>query len=119
MNRQNNNSLFERIMSYGKTKEPLEQEVGDFLRANTRYDYEPKMYSNALRHRYASAVFAQKYSPLEANFLGHLNEIIPLSGPGDRDIDIDNNRIGREYAEKYPHYTKQQFLEQMFKDMKK
>jgi hypothetical protein len=119
MNRQNNNSLFERIMSYGKTKEPLEQEVGDFLRANTKYDYEPKMYSNDLRHRYASAIFAQKYSPLEARILGGLNEGLPLSGVGDMITDLDNNRIGREYAEKYPHYTKQQFLEQMFKDMKK
>ena len=115
MDNQNNNSLlYNLLIGYHKTKEPLEQEVGDYLRAHT---YAPKKFSNALRHQYASAVFANQYSPMEAKLLGYANEALPLSGIGDLKIDINNNTIGREYAQQHPNLTKEQYLEGLFNNL--
>lgn len=115
MDNQNNNSLlYKLLIGYDNTKKPLEKEVGDYLRMHT---YSPEHYSNALRHQYASAVFANKYSPIEARLLGIANEAIPLSGFGDMVIDLDNNKIGREYAMQHPNYTKEQYLEGLFNNL--
>lgn len=101
---------------YYTTYEPLEQEVGDFLRANVP---NPKYYSNDLRHQYASAIFTQKYDPKTAKRLGDLNEFLDFnqSGREDTEIDQENNRIGREYGQKYPNYDKQQLLKMMLQNL--
>lgn len=97
------------------TYKPLEQEVGDFLRTQTA---NPKLYSNDLRHQYASAIMAQKYGENQAKFLGDLNEFFNFNASGRYDTEIDkyNNQIGRKYAQMYPNYTKQQFLNEFYKN---
>ena len=103
---------------YYTTYEPLEQEVGDFIRENVS---NPKNYSNDLRHQYASAVFAQKYGPEKAKFFGDMNEFLDFgqSGVEDTEIDKKNNGIGINYGLQYPNYDKQQLLKLMLENLQK
>ncbi len=93
----------------------LEQEVGDFLRANT---INPKMYSNDIRHQYASALYARNLGDKWAKRLGDWNEFMDMSGSGREDTKIDkiNNQIGRNYAKKYPNTPKNELLFKMLTD---
>lgn len=108
---------FNEIQDYNNTYKPLEQEVGNFLRLNTET---PLLYSNDLRHRYASAVFTQKYGKNKAKFLGDLNEILDfgLSGKNDTENDKIQNAIGRNYGLKYPQYSKDELIKKIFEDMR-
>lgn len=105
--------IVDKLLNYYMAQKNFEQEVGDYLRSQTS---SPKLYSNDLRHQYASAITAQQLGPGIAKFLGDFNEFTDLNQSGNEDTEIDkyNNRIGREYALKYPNYTKQQYLDAFF-----
>ncbi len=59
---------------------------------------------DAFRHAYVSGVFTQDYSESAARILGNLNEISPGDlysnqfSPGDRNMDLWNNAVGRKYG---------------------
>lgn len=62
---------------------------------------------DALRHAYVSGVYTMEYGSLLAYLLGMANEYNiydlikgTLNSPEARDMDIWNNNVGREYAEK-------------------
>ena len=61
---------------------------------------------DALRHAYVSGVFTQEYGETITNFLGILNEEMPLNGnsglgdPRSENMDLWNNSIGRKYGKK-------------------
>lgn len=94
---------------YNNLNKDLEFQVGNFLRANT---VNPKLYSNDIRHQYASALYARNLGADTAKRLGDLNELINFSGSGREDTQIDkiNNSIGRNYGLKYPNLPKEQLL---------
>lgn len=113
-NVQNDTSrIINKLLNYYMAQKNFEQDVGDYLRSKVKY---PKVYSNDLRHQYASAVTAQQLGDKSALFLGNLHEWLYPGGHQDTAIDKYNNRMGREYAKKYPKYTKQQYLDVLFKD---
>ena len=66
-----------RLISDNELTDILDLEVGEFLDANCP---NPKFYSNALRHIYASAVFTQMRGENCAYLYGILNELIPSYG---------------------------------------
>lgn len=59
---------------------------------------------DAFRHAYVSGVFTQDYSESAARILGNLNELSPGDlysnqlSPGDRNMDLWNNSVGRKYG---------------------
>lgn len=103
---------------YNNLNKTLEQEVGDFLRANTNA---PKVYSNALRHQYTSALYARNLGDDIARKLGQLNELTNMSGSGRADTQIDtiNNEIGRKYGATYPDISKEELLFKLLTDYDK
>jgi hypothetical protein len=103
---------------YNDLNKDLEYQVGDFLRANTN---NPKLYSNALRHQYASALYARNLGDDMARKLGQLNEITNMSGSGREDTQIDtiNNEIGRQYGKDYPNISKEELLFKLLTDYDK
>lgn len=98
-------------------KNKLEDEVCDFLRANTNA---PKVYSNDLRHQYASAVYTQHKGDLAAKLLGEANEFLDGFLPGntryDSETDRINNKIGREYGKKYTDIPRGELLYKLLTD---
>lgn len=94
----------------------LEQEVGDWLRANAYAN--PKVYSNDLRHQYASAIYARNLGDKITRMLGNLNEVFDAGASGRNDTEIDkyNNNLGIQYGLKYPNVSKQELLRTMFND---
>ena len=106
------------IFYYNKLNNTLEKEVGDFLRANTN---SPKLYSNALRHQYVSALYARNLGDNIAKNLGQLNEFTNLSGSGREDTQIDkiNNEIGRQYGLSNPTMPKNELLFKLLTDYDK
>ena len=102
---------------YKGVNDQLEREVGDFLRANTNV---PKVYSNDLRHQYASAVYTQNKGDLATKLLGDVNEFmdgfLPGNTPYDSETDKINNQIGREYGAKYSDMPRGQLLYKLLTD---
>ena len=102
---------------YKGVNDQLEREVGDFLRANTNV---PKLYSNDLRHQFASAVYTQNKGDLAAKLLGEANEFLdgftPGNTPYDTETDRINNQIGREYGAKYADMPRGQLLYKLLTD---
>lgn len=105
---------------YNDLNTKLEQEVGDFLRANTN---SPQLYSNDIRHQYVSALYARNLGQEQAKWLGDLNEKLHFSNTGsgayDTALDQLNNEIGRQYAQKYPNATKEELLQILLNDWQK
>ena len=113
------NNYIEELLDYYNTYKPLAQETGDFLREVAPYN--PKLYSNDLRHQYASAVMAQKFGQDKARLLGNLNEYTDFgqSGRYDSKIDQFNNKVGREYAIMFPNANKKEMLNILFSNYDK
>lgn len=105
---------------YNDLNNKLEQEVGNFLRKNTNA---PNLYSNDIRHQYASAIYARNLGQDQAKWLGDLREWAPggTTGSGAYDTTLDqlNNEIGRQYAQKYPNVSRQQLLQILLNDWQK
>ena len=105
---------------YNDLNSKLEQEVGNFLRANTN---SPQLYSNDIRHQYVSALYARNLGQNQAKWLGNLNEKLYFSNTGsgayDTNLDQLNNEIGRQYAQKYPNITREQLLQILLRDWQK
>lgn len=105
---------------YNELNNKLQQEVGDFLRANTN---SPQLYSNDIRHQYISALYARNLGQEQAKWLGDLNEKLHFSNTGsgayDTALDQLNNEIGRQYAQKYQNATKEQLLQILLRDWQK
>lgn len=103
------------IFYYNNLNNKLDQEVGDFLQANTP---NPKLYSNALRHQYVSALYARNLGDDVAKRLGDLNELTNLSGSGreDKQIDEINNEIGRRYGLQYQEMPREELLFKLLTD---
>lgn len=113
-NIQNKSSnMVNKLLNYYISTLNFEQDVGNFLRQKTNT---PRLYSNDLRHQYASAITAQQLGQLPAKLLGNFNEIVHPGLQDDTKIDQYNNQIGRQYAMKYPYFSKQQYLEKFFND---
>lgn len=106
------------IPYYKKFNEQLEQEVGDLLRTKTSV---PKLYSNDLRHQYASAIYARNVGNDKAKFLGDLNEWTDFMGSGRYDTELDkiNNEIGRGYGLANPNITRSQLFDLLMADYQK
>ena len=109
----NTSDIVNKLLNYYTTQKRFEQDVGDYLQSKTA---SPKLYSNDLRHQYASAITAQQLGQKPAEILGDLNEFFDFNASGRDDTAIDkyNNNTGRQYAIKYPDYTKEQFLDELF-----
>lgn len=113
-NEQNDTSnIVKKLLDYCITQKRFEQDVGDYLRSKTAA---PQLYSNDLRHQYASAVTAQQLGQFGAAALGNMYEIVWPGTQKDTAIDKYNNKVGRQYAKQYPNYTKQQYLDELFKN---
>lgn len=108
-------------MYYKDLNKQLEQEVGDFLHKNTNA---PQLYSNDLRHQYASALYARNLGAENAKTLGDLHEKYNfyyngnIDGAKDSQIDTLNNEIGRNYGLKYPNIPKEDLLYKLLTDWK-
>lgn len=61
---------------------------------------------DAFRHAYVSGVFTQEYSEKIANMFGRINEHSPFNwysdakNPGELNMDLWNNSVGRKYGKK-------------------
>ncbi len=106
------------LFYYNNLNRQLEQEVGDFLRANTNT---PHLYSNDLRHQYVSALYARNLGENWARGLGELNELTNLSGSGREDTNVDkfNNNIGIQYGLNNPTMPKEELLNTLLNDHEK
>ena len=116
INKQHKNvspNIIKKILDYCITQKKFEQETGDYLRTKTS---SPNLYSNDLRHQYASAYTAKQLGQVPAYILGGLNELFGYGTQKDTAIDTYNNKVGRQYAKKYPNYTKQEYLNALFND---
>jgi hypothetical protein len=60
---------------------------------------------DAFRHAYVSAIFTHEYGSNVAELFGRLNELTsifsPGSSPGEKNMDLWNNAVGRRYGLKY------------------
>lgn len=67
---------------------------------------------DAFRHAYVSAIFTQEYGPTVAELFGRLNELTsifsPGASPGEKNMDLWNNAIGRRYGAKHKDKAKLQ-----------
>lgn len=107
------------LLNYGHYKKlnlQLEKDLGDFLRSKTNA---PQLYSNDLRHQWASALYTQNKGNLYAKILGGLNEFpdyFMSDTREDSDIDLINNEIGRNYGEQYPNMPPGELLGKLLTD---
>ena len=64
---------------------------------------------DAFRHAYVSAIFTHEYGSNVAELFGRLNELTsifsPGSSPGEKNMDLWNNAVGRRYGLKYEKKT--------------
>jgi hypothetical protein len=106
------------LIYYNNLNRQLEQEVGDFLRANTNA---PHLYSNDLRHQYVSALYARNLGENWARGLGELNELKRFEGDTEEDTNIDrfNNNIGIQYGINNPTMPKEKLLQTLLNDHEK
>ena len=84
---------------YHKNIEPLpKKEDGSFDESTGKMSNNE---ADAFRHAYTSGVFSKEYySKTIADFLGQGNEIKNPNPENQRDMDLWNNNVGREYSKK-------------------
>ena len=67
---------------------------------------------DAFRHAYVSAIFTHEYGPTVSDLFGRLNELTsifsPGASPGEKNMDLWNNAIGRKYGVKEKNKEKLQ-----------
>lgn len=106
------------IPYYNRLNAILDREVGDFLRSKVP---NPKNYSNDLRHQYTSAMYARNKGGNTTRNLGRLNEWFNISelepyNREDKKIDLYNNDIGIQYANRYRNLSNKELLQKLFND---
>lgn len=110
--------LWQIMLFNAPIREQWERELGEYSRL---HNLSKDLYSNDLRHQYASAITARNLGADKARFLGNMQEMFNSSGGDKLDTEIDkiNNEIGIKYGLSNPDLPKSKLFDLLVNDHSK